>query len=82
MGDSDTWDPALGRLTADLDPGSPLRSHPAIRTTSCVDDAPLPSGTYRVYSVVTVAPTSRDTGGGLPTNATGVAEAAGTVTVP
>ncbi|WP_456788878.1 hypothetical protein [Cellulomonas sp. P5_C5] len=82
VSDSDTWDPALGRLTADLDPGSPLPLTPAVRTTSCVDDAPLPSGTYRVYSVVTVAPTSRDTGGRLTVNATGVAEAAGTLTVP
>jgi len=82
VGDSDTWDSALGRTTADLDPSSPLALTPAIRTTSCVDDAPLPAGTYRSYSVVTVAPMGSDTGEGLATNVTGVAEATGTVTVP
>ena len=40
------------------------------------------AGTSRVYSVVTVAPTWSDAGEGLSTNATGVAEATGTVTVP
>ena len=82
VSDSDTRDPALGRLTADLEPGNPLPLTPAIRATSCVDDTPLPTGTYRVYSVVTVAPTSTDAGDGLSTNVTGVAEVAGTVTVP
>ena len=46
------------------------------------NDSPLPAGTHRAYSVVTVAPTWRDTGEGLATNVSGVVEATGTVTVP
>ncbi|KQR17110.1 hypothetical protein [Cellulomonas sp. Leaf334] len=49
--------------------------------TSC-DGGALPAGTYTGYAVVTIATAGADTGVGLPTNATAVAELRRGVVVP
>jgi hypothetical protein len=67
-------------ILASLVPGDRQHLSLTSRRSSC-DGGALPSGTYRVQSVLTIAPTGADTGARLPTNTTAVAQI-GRVVVP